>query len=73
MLDIPDPRLANRCTVKTAEIAAILGQYEQAATKFEEVGYASVDDTLLKWSAKEYFFHAGLCHICTKVSKSPIL
>ncbi|KAJ2965134.1 hypothetical protein NQZ79_g42 [Umbelopsis isabellina] len=62
------PTLANRCTLKTAEIGAILGQYEQAATKFEEVAYASVDDTLLKWSAKEYFFQAGLCHICTKVS-----
>jgi alpha-soluble NSF attachment protein len=61
------PRLANRCTLKAAELAAILGQYDQAISKFETVAFASIDDTLLSWSVKEYFLQAALCHICTKV------
>lgn len=61
------PRLANRCTLRAAELAAILGQYDQAISKFETVAFASIDDTLLSWSVKEYFLQAALCHICTKV------
>ncbi|KAG2186956.1 hypothetical protein INT44_003184 [Umbelopsis vinacea] len=60
------PTLANRCTLKAAELAAILAQYDHAITKFENVAFASIDDTLLSWSVKEYFLQAALCHICTK-------
>jgi alpha-soluble NSF attachment protein len=42
--------------------------YDVAIEKFEQVAAASVDDNLLKWSLKEYFLKAGLCHLCTGVS-----
>lgn len=59
--------MANKCYLKVAQIAADLGMYEEAIEKFEKVASAAVDDALLKWSLKEYFLKAGLCHICTGV------
>jgi hypothetical protein len=53
--------------LKVAQIAAELEMYEVAIEKFEKVAAASVDDALLKWSLKEYFLKAGLCHLCTGV------
>ncbi|KAG0167666.1 hypothetical protein DFQ28_005844 [Apophysomyces sp. BC1034] len=58
------PALANKCLLKVAQLAADLGRYEVAIEKFESVAAASVDDALLKWSLKEYFVKAGLCHLC---------
>ncbi|KAL0083324.1 soluble NSF attachment protein [Phycomyces blakesleeanus] len=59
------PALANKALLKVAQIAADLGMYEVAIEKFEKVAADSVDDALLKWSLKEYFLKAGLCHLCT--------
>ncbi|CAO3622187.1 unnamed protein product [Cunninghamella echinulata] len=59
------PALANKCTLKVAHIAADLDLLNVAIEKFEKVAAASVDDALLKWSLKEYFLKAGLCHLCT--------
>jgi alpha-soluble NSF attachment protein len=44
-----------------------LGQYDKAIEKFEQVAYASLDNQLTKWSLKEYFLKAGLCHIVNGV------
>lgn len=55
--------LANNCLLKVATFAASLGQYDKAIEKFEQVAYASLDNQLTKWSLKEYFLKAGLCHI----------
>ncbi|ORZ02897.1 soluble NSF attachment protein [Syncephalastrum racemosum] len=60
------PAMANKCFLKVAEIAADLEMYEVAIEKFERVASAAVDDNLLKWSLKEYFFKAALCHMCTE-------
>ncbi|KAI8053706.1 soluble NSF attachment protein [Syncephalis plumigaleata] len=49
-----------------AEFAAQLEQYERAIEKFEQVARANVDNQLTKWSLKEYFLKAGLCHLCLK-------
>lgn len=60
--------MVNKCLLKVAYLAAQLEKYELAIEKFEEVATASVDNQLTKWSLKEYFLKAGLCHLCTGVS-----
>jgi alpha-soluble NSF attachment protein len=60
-------RLANKCLLKVAQIAADLEKYDVAIEKYEQVASAAIDDPLLKWSLKEYCFKAGLCHLCTGV------
>ncbi|KAF9413749.1 hypothetical protein BGZ94_000634 [Podila epigama] len=57
--------LAHKCLLKVATFAAQLGQYDKAIEKFEEVASASLDNQLMKWSLKEYFLKAGLCHLAT--------
>ncbi|KAI8992136.1 soluble NSF attachment protein [Mycotypha africana] len=59
------PALANKCLLKVAQIAADMEMYDVAIEKYEQVAATAVDDPLLKWSLKEYFFKAGLCHLCT--------
>ncbi|CAG8432808.1 11488_t:CDS:2 [Diversispora eburnea] len=55
--------LANNCLLKVATFAATLEQYDKAIEKFEQVATASLDNQLTKWSLKDYFLKAGLCHI----------
>ena len=33
--------------------------------RYESVASASLDVALLKWSVKDYFFQAGLCHLAS--------
>eukprot|EP00960_Hanusia_phi_P039835 754079-Hanusia_phi.AAC.2 len=40
-------------------------QYSRAIEVFESVASSSLDVALLKWSVKDYFFQAGLCHLAT--------
>ncbi|XP_069500443.1 alpha-soluble NSF attachment protein [Ambystoma mexicanum] len=55
---------ANKCLLKVATYAAQLEQYQKAIEIYEQVGTMAMDSTLLKYSAKEYFFKAALCHFC---------
>ncbi|CAG8500170.1 4620_t:CDS:2 [Ambispora gerdemannii] len=55
--------LANNCLLKVATFAATLEQYDKAIEKFEQVANANLDNNLTKWSLKDYFLKAGLCHI----------
>lgn len=55
---------ANKCLLKVALYAAQLEQYDKAITIYEQVGMSAMDSSLLKYSAKEYFFKAALCHLC---------
>ncbi|MGH0179535.1 UNVERIFIED_CONTAM: hypothetical protein FKN15_001487 [Acipenser sinensis] len=68
---------ANKCLLKVAAYAAQLEQYRKACEIYEQleqyrkaceiyeqVGTHAMDSTLLKYSAKEYFFKAALCHFC---------
>jgi len=59
--------LANNCVLKVATIAAQLEKYEKAIEKFEYVASQSLDNQLTKWSVRDYFFKAGLCHLATGV------
>lgn len=55
---------ANKCLLKVAQYAAQMEKYEQAIEIYEEVGTSCMDSNLLKYSAKDYFFKAALCHLC---------
>lgn len=55
---------ANKCSVKVAHYAAQLEQYDKAIKIYEEIGMSCMDNQLLKYSAKDYFFKAALCHMC---------
>jgi len=54
---------ANKCMLKVAQYAAELEDYEKAINIYEQVASASLESSLLKYSAKEYFFRAALCHL----------
>uniref|UniRef100_A0A8C9TXQ8 NSF attachment protein beta n=1 Tax=Scleropages formosus TaxID=113540 RepID=A0A8C9TXQ8_SCLFO len=53
---------ANKCLLKVASYSAQLEQYQKAIEIYEQVGTNTMDNPLLKYSAKEYFFKAALCH-----------
>uniref|UniRef100_A0A8C9RE47 N-ethylmaleimide-sensitive factor attachment protein, alpha b n=1 Tax=Scleropages formosus TaxID=113540 RepID=A0A8C9RE47_SCLFO len=55
---------ANKCLLKVATYAAQLEQYQKAIEIYEQVGTYAMDNTLLKYSAKDHFFKAALCHFC---------
>lgn len=55
---------ANKCLLKVATYAAQLEQYQKAIEIYEQVGTHAMDSTLLKYSAKDHFFKAVLCHFC---------
>lgn len=50
-----------------AKYAAQLEKYEKAIEIYEQVASSCVDSSLLKYSAKEYFFRATLCHLAIDV------
>ncbi|XP_062858319.1 N-ethylmaleimide-sensitive factor attachment protein, beta b isoform X3 [Trichomycterus rosablanca] len=53
---------ANKCLLKVASYSAQIEQYQKAIEIYEQVGTNTMDNPLLKYSAKEYFFKASLCH-----------
>lgn len=55
--------LANKLYLKVADIAALEGDYQTAIKKFEDVAKSSINNNLMKWSVKEYFLKAGICHL----------
>lgn len=55
---------ANKCLLKVAYMSAQLQDFEKAATLFEEIGRNSLENTLLKYAAKDYFFKAAICRFC---------
>ncbi|KAG8516818.1 Beta-soluble NSF attachment protein [Galemys pyrenaicus] len=57
-----DSSSANKCLLKVAAYAAQLEQYQKAIEIYEQVGTNTMDNPLLKYSAKDYFFKAALCH-----------
>jgi len=54
---------ANKCMLKVAQYAAQLEDYDKAIQIYEQVASSCLDSSLLKYSAKEYFFRAALCHL----------
>lgn len=58
---------ANKCLLKVAQYAAQLENYDKAISIYQQVAQASLESSLLKYSAKEYLFRAALCHLCVDV------
>lgn len=56
---------ANQCMLKVANFASQAGDYKKAIEIYEQVAMTSLDNTLLKYSVKGYFLHAGICHLAT--------
>lgn len=54
---------ASQCLLKVALFSAQVGNYDKAIEIYEQVASSSIDNNLLKWSVKEYFLRAGLCHL----------
>ena len=46
-----------------ARIHGTMDQYDEALQIYEDLGYSSLESRLIKYSADEYFFRAGLCHL----------
>ncbi|KAL2008680.1 hypothetical protein VTN00DRAFT_6874 [Thermoascus crustaceus] len=57
--------LANKHYLKVADLAAIEGDYYKAIEQYEKVGKSSINNNLMKWSVKDYFLKAGICHLAT--------
>ncbi|KAK5073151.1 vesicular-fusion protein S17 [Lithohypha guttulata] len=55
--------LANKLYLKVADLAALEGDYQTAIQKFEAVAKSSISSNLMKWSVKDYFMKAGICHL----------
>lgn len=49
--------------LKVAQYAAELEDYDKAIQIYESIASSCLDSSLLKYSAKEYMFRAGLCHM----------
>ncbi|KAL1881976.1 hypothetical protein VTK73DRAFT_3305 [Phialemonium thermophilum] len=58
--------LANKLWLKVADIAALEGDYYKAIECYEKVAQASITNNLMRYSVKEYFLKAGICHMATK-------
>lgn len=55
--------LANKAFLKVADLAALNQDYEKAISRYEQVAKGSLSNSLTKWSLKDYFLKAGLCHL----------
>ena len=60
-------RLANKLYLKVADLAAIAGDYYKSIEHYEKVAKSSVANNLMKWSVKDYFLKAGICHLAANV------
>lgn len=59
--------LANKLWLKTADIAALEGDYSKATDQFEKVAKTSINNNLMRWSVKDYLLKAGICHLASAV------
>ena len=55
--------LANKLYLKVADLAALEGDYQNAISKLETVAKSSLNNNLMRWSVKDYFLKAGICHL----------
>lgn len=63
--------LANKHFLKVADLAALESDYYKAIEHYERIGRSSINNNLMKWSVKDYFLKAGICHLATNVC-SPV-
>lgn len=58
----------NKYLLKVAHYSAQAEMYDKAINIYENVASVAIANPLLKYSAKEHLFRAGLCHLCINVS-----
>lgn len=63
-------RLANKHFLKVADLSALESDYYKAIQHYERIGRSSINNNLMKWSIKDYFLKAGICHLATNVGSS---
>jgi alpha-soluble NSF attachment protein len=56
-------RLANKLYLKVADLAALESDYYTSIQHYERVASSAINNNLMKWSVKDYFLKAGLCHL----------
>lgn len=54
---------ANQCLLKVALFSAQLERFDKAIELYEQIAAGSIDNNMLKWSVKDHFLRAGLCHL----------
>ncbi|KAK0372876.1 alpha-soluble NSF attachment protein [Colletotrichum limetticola] len=57
--------LANKLWLKVADVASLEGDYYKAIENYEKVAAVSINNNLMKYSVKDYFLRAGICHLAT--------
>ncbi|RYP54031.1 hypothetical protein DL768_001033 [Monosporascus sp. mg162] len=57
--------LANKLWLKVADLAATERDYYKAIEQYEKVAATSVSNNLMRYSVKDYFLKAGICHLAT--------
>ncbi|KEY70396.1 hypothetical protein S7711_06564 [Stachybotrys chartarum IBT 7711] len=57
--------LANKLWLKVADVAALEGDYYKAIENYEKVAEQSINNNLMRYSVKEYFLKAGICHLAS--------
>ncbi|PHH69394.1 hypothetical protein CDD83_5728 [Cordyceps sp. RAO-2017] len=57
--------LANKLWLKVADVAALDGDYYKAIENYEKVAEQSMNNNLMKYSVKDYFLRAGICHLAS--------
>jgi alpha-soluble NSF attachment protein len=60
---------SNSCSLKVADYCALEGEYERAIKLYEEVAAASLENKLLAYSVKDYYFKAALCRFAFEAKK----
>jgi len=63
---------ANKCMLKVAQYAAHMEKYDKAIEIYEQVATSAMDNQLLRYSAKDHFFRAALCHMCRDIQDAAI-
>ncbi|KAJ5899340.1 hypothetical protein N7495_004084 [Penicillium taxi] len=58
--------LANKHFLKVADLAALESDYYKSINNYERIARQSINNNLMKWSVKDYFLKAGICHLATK-------
>jgi len=59
-------------SAQVAQFSAELEKYQPAIQIYEDVARLSMDNNLLKYSAKGYLLNAGICRLCGEFMHSLI-
>jgi len=57
---------ASKVKLKVADYCALAEQYPKAIDIYQDTATAYLANNLLKWSAKDLFFKAAICHLCSE-------